>query len=127
GDDVLAGSAGNDTFTWNPGDGNDSIEGGAGVDALVFNGSGANETITFSANGTRVRLFRDVASIVMDLAGIESIALNTLAGTDNVFVEDLTGVTDLTTLAITLGNEADSVDAGAQLNPEVGMMIDGQD
>jgi uncharacterized repeat protein (TIGR01451 family) len=126
GDDVLAGSAGNDTFTWNPGDGNDAIEGGAGLDDLVFNGSAVNENMTFSANGPRVRLFRDIANIVMDLAGIETITLNTLAGMDNVVVDDLTGVTDLTTLAITLGDEADTVDAGAQLNPGVGLTMDGQ-
>ena len=127
GDDVLAGSGGNDTFTWNPGDGNDTIEGGAGADVLVFNGSGVNETITFDANGTRVRLFRDVAAIVMDLAGIETITLNTLAGTDHVIVNDLTGVADLTALEITLGDEDDSVDASAQLNPGVGLTINGED
>jgi uncharacterized repeat protein (TIGR01451 family) len=127
GDDVLAGSGDNDTFTWNPGDGSDTIEGGAGLDILVFNGSGANETITFDANGTRVRMFRDVGSILMDFAGIETVTLNTLAGTDKVIVNDLTGVADLTSLAITLGNEADTVDASAQLSPAVGMTIDGED
>src|SRR5262245_1926992 len=127
GDAVLAGSGENDTFTWNPGDGSDTIEGGAGLDTLVFNGSGANETITFDANGTRARMFRDVGSILMDLAGIETVTLDTLAGTDKVIVNDLTGVADLTSLAITLGHEADTVDASAQLNPAVGMTIDGED
>jgi Ca2+-binding RTX toxin-like protein len=35
----MIGSQGNDTFVWNPGDGNDSIEGQAGVDNLLFNGA----------------------------------------------------------------------------------------
>jgi uncharacterized repeat protein (TIGR01451 family) len=126
GDDVLVGSGGNDTFTWNPGDGNDTIEGGAGLDTLVFNGSNVSEHITFDANGPRLRMFRDVASIVMDLAGVETVTLDTLAGTDNVTVNDLTGVADLTSLAITLGDEDDVVDASAQLNPAVGMTIDGE-
>ena len=78
GNDVVFGGAGNDTFVWDPGDGSDTLEGQAGTDALDFNGSNAAENIDVSANGTRVRLFRDVASITMDLNGIETLNLNTL-------------------------------------------------
>ena len=60
GDDVEFGGGGNDTFVWDPGDGSDTLEGQSGVDALNFNGSNAGEKIDVSANGTRVRLFRDV-------------------------------------------------------------------
>ena len=112
GNDILIGGAGNDTviggrgsdvallgsgadsFTWNPGDGSDTIEGQGGNDALDFNGSNANENIDLSANGSRVRLFRDVANVTQDMNGIENLALNTIGGTDNVTVGDLTG-TDL--------------------------------
>ncbi len=92
-DTALLGS-GADTFTWNPGDGSDTIEGQSGNDTLDFNGSNANENINVSANGPRVRLFRDVANITQDMDGIENLALNTLGGADNVTVGDLTG-TDL--------------------------------
>ena len=36
--------AGNDTFVWNPGDGNDTVEGQDGTDTLLFNGANVNET-----------------------------------------------------------------------------------
>ena len=53
---------GNDTFVWNPGDGSDIVEGQGGTRHPAFNGANANEKIDISANGTRVRLSRDVAA-----------------------------------------------------------------
>jgi Ca2+-binding RTX toxin-like protein len=91
GSDVALLGTGNDTFTWDPGDGSDTVEGQAGKDTLDFHGSNAGEKIDLSANGSRVRLFRDVAAITMDLNGIEGLNLNTLGGTDNVTVNDLSG------------------------------------
>ena len=61
---------------WNPGDGSDTVEGQAGFDTLLFNGSNASENIDISANGQRVRFFRDVANITMDLDGVEGIDFN---------------------------------------------------
>ena len=72
GNDVAFLGDGNDTFIWNPGDGSDTVEGQAGTDTLVFNGSNVNENIDISANGTRVRFFRDVGNITMDLNGVET-------------------------------------------------------
>jgi Ca2+-binding RTX toxin-like protein len=94
GSDVALMGSGGDTFIWNPGDGSDTIEGQGGNDTEVFNGSNANETIDLSANGSRVRLFRDVANVTQDMKGIENLALHTLGGSDTVTVGDLTG-TDL--------------------------------
>ena len=94
GTDVALLGSGADSFTWDPGDGSDTIEGQAGNDTLVFNGSNANENIDLSANGSRVRLFRDVANVTQDMNGIENLALSTLGGSDVVTVNDLTG-TDL--------------------------------
>jgi len=91
GNDTALLGAGDDTFVWNPGDGSDIVEGQAGNDTLLFNGANANENIDIAANGSRVRLFRDVANITMDLNSIENIDLRTLGGTDTVTVEDLTG------------------------------------
>jgi Ca2+-binding RTX toxin-like protein len=91
GDDVALLGSGNDRFTWNPGDGSDIVEGQDGVDFLQFNGSNADENINVSANGSRARLFRDVANVTMDLNGIEQIKIATLGGKDNVTVNDLTG------------------------------------
>jgi len=101
GNDVAFLGDGNDKFVWNPGDGSDTVEGQAGTDTLVFNGSNANENIDISANGSRVRLFRDVGNVAMDLNGVEHVQLNAAGGADTVTVNDLTG-TDTTQVAIDL-------------------------
>ena len=101
GNDVAFLGNGNDTFIWNPGDGSDVVEGQAGTDTLVFNGSNANENIDISANGSRVRLFRDVGNVTMDLNGVEHIQLAAFGGADTITVNDLTG-TDTKQVAIDL-------------------------
>ena len=75
GNDIAFLGAGNDTFTWAPGDGSDTIEGEAGIDTMDFDGSGAAENITISANGQRVNFFRDVANVTMDMDGVERIGV----------------------------------------------------
>ncbi|MDQ5852455.1 MAG: hypothetical protein M3380_10380, partial [Chloroflexota bacterium] len=97
GSDVALLGAGDDTFQWDPGDGSDTVEGQDGADTLRFNGSGAPEIFDASANGERVRFFRNVASIVMDLNGVESLDLNPLGDADTLTVNDLQG-TDLVEL-----------------------------
>jgi Ca2+-binding RTX toxin-like protein len=101
GNDIALLGDGNDQFIWNPGDGSDTVEGQAGTDTLVFNGSDAPERIDISANGSRVRLFRDVGNVTMDLNGVEHIQLNAAGGADTVTVNDLTG-TDVTQIAVDL-------------------------
>jgi hypothetical protein len=54
---------GRDTFVWDPGDGSDIVEGQGGTDTLFFNGSGGSENFDFSANGNRLRFFRDLGNI----------------------------------------------------------------
>ena len=44
------------------------LEGQENFDTLRFNASNINERIELSANGPRLRLTRDVATIVMDIA-----------------------------------------------------------
>jgi Ca2+-binding RTX toxin-like protein len=91
GNDTALMGAGNDTFIWNPGDGSDIVEGQAGTDTMQFNGANIAEKIDISANGSRVRFSRDVASIVMDVNGVENINFNALGGADQITVNDLTG------------------------------------
>ena len=83
--------SGNDRFQWDPGDGSDTVEGEGGTDALDFNGSNIGELIDVTANGSRVRLTRNVASIAMDLDALESIKVRALGGADEISVGDLTG------------------------------------
>lgn len=101
GNDVALMGAGDDIFQWDPGDGNDTIEGQDGNDLMLFFGSGASENIDISANGGRVRFFRDVANVTMDLNDVERIEFRALGGADNIVVGDLTG-TDVTRVDIDL-------------------------
>ena len=96
---------GDDEFRWDPGDGNDTIEGQAGTDTMLFVGANASENIDIAANGGRVRFFRDVANVTMDLDDVETIDFRALGGADNVVVGDLSG-TDLTLNSIDLGGSA---------------------
>ena len=97
GNDAAFLGGGDDTFVWNPGDGSDTVEGQAGTDTMLFNGANVAENIDLSANGSRLRLFRDVAGITMDTNGVEQVNLNTLGAADTVTVDDLTG-TGVTTV-----------------------------
>ena len=109
GDDVALLGAGDDVFQWDPGDDNDVIEGQGGTDTMLFNGSGASERIDVTAVGGRVRFFRDVASVTMDLNDLENVAFKAFGGADNVTVRDLSGtdVTDVRTdLAGSVGGAA---------------------
>jgi Ca2+-binding RTX toxin-like protein len=109
GDDFALLGAGNDQFTWNPGDGSDTVEGQDGIDTLLFNGSDVGEAIDIAANGGRVRLFRDVGNISMDLNDVERLNVNALGGVDTISVNDLsgTGVTQVNvSLASTVGGSA---------------------
>jgi Ca2+-binding RTX toxin-like protein len=101
GNDVAFLGAGDDTFQWDPGDGSDVVEGQDNADTMLFNGSNGNENMAASANGGRVRFTRDLAAIVMDLDGVESIVARTLGGTDNLVVNDLSG-TDITNVTADL-------------------------
>jgi len=111
GADVLVGGDDADQFSWNPGEASDTIDGGAGADRLAFNGANVSENLNASNVGGHVRFTRDVASIVMDLVGVETLDLVELGGADVLTVSDLTG-TDLTTLSTDLAG-AGGLDDGS--------------
>lgn len=91
GNDVIFLGAGNNLCQWDPGDGSDTINGTAGADQLNFNGGGAADIMTIQANGSQVRLLRDVAGGTADVIGVETFQLNPLGGADSVAIKDLTG------------------------------------
>jgi len=100
---------GDDTFVWDPGDGSDKVEGQRGTDTMVFNGAAAAEQVDVSANGSRLRFFRNPGNITMDTAGVERVDFNALGGADVVTVNDLkaTAVRQLNIdLASSLGGSA---------------------
>jgi len=100
--DVLVGSAGADTFVWNPGDGSDRIEGQGGRDTLTFNDPVTTpETIELSANGPRLRLARQAGNIVMDVDDVEQVNVFTGHASNTVTVDDLAG-TDVTGVSVNI-------------------------
>lgn len=111
-DTVLLG-AGDDTFQWDPGDSSDIVEGQAGADRLIFNGSNTAETFAVFANGGRALLTRDVANILMDLDGVETLEMNAVGGPDTITVGDLAG-TDLTSITANLAATAGGSSGDAQ-------------
>src|SRR4051794_5672626 len=114
GSDVAFMGAGDDTFVWDPGDGSDTVEGQDGTDTMRFNGAAAAEQFELSANGHRLRFFRNVGAITMDTDGVETVDVNALGGADTVTVDDLAG-TDVTRvdadLAGALGGSAGDAQA----------------
>jgi len=113
GNDRAALGAGDDTFTWDPGDGSDTIDGEDGRDTMVFNGAGVADTVDLSANGNRLRFFRNPANITMDTGGVEFVDFNALGGADNVTVNDLTG-TDVTSVDLDLAGALGSTTGDGQ-------------
>ena len=101
GDDRAFLGAGDDTFQWDPGEGSDTVEGQDGHDAMTFNGANASENFDVSANGQRVRFFRNVGNITMDLDDVEQIDTAALGGTDAFTLNDVSG-TDLTAANVDL-------------------------
>ena len=112
GADVAYLGAGDDRFTWDPGDGSDVVEGQAGHDAMTFNGSNGAERFDVAANVGRVRFFRDLGNITMDLDGVEEIDANALGGADQLAVGKLAG-TDLRTIDTDLAGSGGAADDGS--------------
>ena len=120
GNDVALMGAGDDAFVWNPGDDDDTLEGQAGRDTMVFNGANVSENIDIAANGGRVRFFRNVANVTMDLNDVEDIAFAALGGSDNIVVNDLSG-TDVDQVDLAMSNDgaADNVIVNATNGDDV--------
>jgi len=113
GSDVALMGNGDDTFLWNPGDGSDTVEGQGGSDTLQFNGANVAEHIDIAANGSRVRFSRDVASISMDVNGVETIRFSALGGNDVITVHDLSK-TEVRHLDLDAGTGDDTMIAAAR-------------
>ena len=126
GDDVALLGVGDDTFQWDPGDGSDVVEGQEGADRLLFNGAGVAENVDVSANGARLRFFRDVASITMDTDDVETVDFRALGGADTVTVNDLTG-TDVTSVLVDLAGVAGGATGDGALDQVTVNATDGDD
>ena len=115
GSDTALLGAGDDVFVWDPGDGSDVVEGGDGSDTMRFNGAAAAEQFTLSANGNRLRFFRDLGNVTMDTAGVERVDVNALGGADLVTVNDLSG-TDVSSVNVDLAGSLGGTAGDAALD-----------
>ncbi|HEX4719401.1 MAG TPA: hypothetical protein VH300_12775, partial [Thermoleophilaceae bacterium] len=79
---------------------------------MRFNGANVAEQFDLSANGKRLRFFRNVGNITMDTNGVERVDVNALGGSDIVTVNDLTG-TDVTKVNVDLAGNPSSGDGAA--------------
>src|SRR5947209_15937728 len=84
------------------------FEGQAPFESLLFPYTTLFRSIDISANGGRVRFFRNIASVTMDLNGVERIDVHALGGADNSVnneptVTDIAPIAALVDLAGTLG------------------------
>ena len=112
GNDVAFMGDGDDTFVWDPGDGSDTIEGQDGRDTMLFNGANVPEKVDLSANGSRLRFFRDAGTITMDTAGVERVDFTALGAADSVTVGDLSG-TDVDEVNVDLAGSLGGGDGAA--------------
>lgn len=100
GNSVVHGGRGNDSIflgngsnvvVWNPGDASDTINGQGANNTLLFNGANVSEKIELFANGTGSLLTRDVANIVMNMQGVQTVDINALGGADTLTIDPLNG------------------------------------
>ena len=99
--------AGDDVFIWDPGDASDFVEGNSGFDTMLFNGSAGNEVFDASADGTRLRFFRNPGNIIMDVGTTERIDLRAFDGNDATTINNL-DATDVTDIIVDAGPGNDS-------------------
>jgi RTX calcium-binding nonapeptide repeat (4 copies) len=115
GNDIALLVSGDDLFIWDPGDGSDVVEGQQDTDTMRFNGAPAAEQFTLSANGSRLKPFRDVGNVTMDTAGVEQVDLNALGGADLVTANDLSG-TDVGSVNVDLAASLGGTTGDGQLD-----------
>ncbi len=92
----------------------------------MFNGAAASETVDLSANGDRLRFFRQPANITMDTHGVERVLFNALGGADSVTVNDLAG-TDVTSVDLDLAGALGGTTGDGQIDHVVVNGTDGND
>lgn len=102
GNDTLNGGDNNDVLVWSNGDNNDVLDGGLGTDVVQVNGSvTAGDVFTVGASGTRVAFARtNLVPFSLDIATTETFVVNGIGGDDNLTVNSLVGVADLSLLSL---------------------------
>jgi Ca2+-binding RTX toxin-like protein len=110
GADVALMGTGDDVFRWDGGDGSDVVEGGFGADLMLFNGANVSENVDVSARSGRLRFFRDLGNIIMDVNDTEAVQFNAFGGADTVVIHNLQG-TDVKEINLNLQASAGGGDS----------------
>lgn len=116
GNDIAFLGRGDDVFGWDPGDGSDVVEGDAGHDTLEFDGSDGNEFMSLSPNGDRLRFFRDLGNIEMDLNSIERVEVDAKGGDDFITANLATGAAPATVEFVVDGGDGNDTILGGNGN-----------
>ena len=101
--DVAWMGAGDDVFFWHVSDGNDWLRGQDGFDTLVFECTGTLEGVTISQNATARVLVSNTFGNTLDLDDVERVYVQALAGIDTITINHLAG-TDVQQLLVDLGS-----------------------
>lgn len=127
GNDVMRGGDGNDTYVWLPGTLTDTWDGGAGTDtARIVGNNNADDAFSLTANGTRVKFMRtNLVQFTVDIGSTENVEMAPGSGNDTVTIGDLTGVANLVKVTVMGGDGDDVIDASAQANGAVALVVDG--
>ena len=139
--DVLRGGPGNDTFTWDPPDGDDTIAGGDQIDELQVDGSGSAEQFTIERlappRDDQVHLTRIggggrevVRTSLLGIDTVEKLDLDADQGDDNIVASPDVGA--LVALDIEAGPAASDgpagpIEAGAGNDDDIVVGSDGAD
>jgi Ca2+-binding RTX toxin-like protein len=128
GNTTALGGAGNDTFVLRSG-AYGSWDGGSGCNTAVIMGDASDDTFTLSATDAGHVLVEHTNETVdrlhTDLTNTEHIVVKAGDGSDNVFINDLTGVNSVKTITVYGGNGDDTVSAFGQANAAISMRIYG--
>ncbi len=131
GDDSVYGDLGDDTIVWNVGDGEDTIDGGTGDEVngdtlRVVNGTGGAETIELAAPGDGGTGFTVTAGgETSQVDGIEDVevVLSDAGDTVTLTGDFASSGIDPTTIHVTGGDGADTVNASAMLSSGIASEI----
>lgn len=123
--EILRGGAGDDSLVWNPGGRNDVFEGEAGVDTLIVNGANVSERIELAAAGGRLSVTRDIASVLLDAAGVERVNVIARGGADNLVVGNLSAA-GVTRATVDLGG-ADLIGDVVSVTGDTDVVLEGAD
>lgn len=131
GNDVMYGGAGNDTLRWLPGTLIDSFDGGGGTDTaiIVGNGNDQGDAFVLSQSSTPGRALFQRTNLIpffIDIAGTETVVMQTQSGDDSITVNNLAG-TGIKCVVADTGTGNDTISGANQTATSISLVALGGD